>query len=84
MQYIYEEDNHYALVRLGRQGTFKSTTLYYVRAGKGLIHIIILSLTQIIITAYTKALFYARCFTLFAVMPDKNVHFFIYAFSFLV
>jgi hypothetical protein len=35
-QYIYEEDNHYALVRLGRQGAFKSTTVYYVRAGKGL------------------------------------------------
>jgi hypothetical protein len=36
MHYIYEEDNHLALVRLGRQGAFKSTTVYYVRAGKGL------------------------------------------------
>ena len=35
-QYICEEDKHYALVRLGRQGAFKSTTVYYVRAGKGL------------------------------------------------
>ena len=35
-QYICEEEKHYALVRLGRQGAFKSTTVYYVRAGKGL------------------------------------------------
>ena len=35
-QYICEEDKHYALVRVGRQGAFKSTTVYYVRAGKGL------------------------------------------------
>jgi hypothetical protein len=40
MQYIYAEDNHYVIVRLGRQGAFKSTTVYYVRAGKGLMFVV--------------------------------------------
>ena len=35
-QHICEEDKHYALVCLGRQGAFKSATVYYIRAGKGL------------------------------------------------
>jgi hypothetical protein len=37
MQYIYEEDNQYVWVRLAWQVTFKSSTFWYVRAGKGLI-----------------------------------------------
>jgi hypothetical protein len=34
--YLNVRKYHYALVRLGRQAAFKSTTLSYVKAGKGL------------------------------------------------
>ena len=33
---IYEENNQYVSVRLDRQAAFKSSTVWYVRAGKGL------------------------------------------------
>jgi len=34
--YIYEENNQYVSVRLDRQAAFKSSTVWYVRTGKGL------------------------------------------------
>jgi hypothetical protein len=34
--YLNVRKYHYVLVRLGRQAAFYSTTLYYVKAGKGL------------------------------------------------
>ena len=37
MPYIYGENNQYASVRLDRQAAFKSSKVWYVRAGKGLI-----------------------------------------------
>jgi len=37
LRFIYEEDNQCVSVRLGRQGAFKSSALWCVRAGKGLI-----------------------------------------------
>ena len=36
MPYIYEENNQYASVRLDEQAAFKSSTVWYVRACKGL------------------------------------------------
>ena len=36
MPYIYGENNQYASVRSDRQAAFKSSTVWYVRAGKGL------------------------------------------------
>jgi len=33
--YIYEENSQYVSVRLDRQAAFKSSTFWYVRAGKG-------------------------------------------------
>ena len=36
LRFIYEEDNQFVSVRLGRQGAFKSSALWCVRAGKGL------------------------------------------------
>ena len=50
MQYIYEENSQYASVRLDRQAAFKSSTLWCVRAGKGLIITIIIIIIIIIIT----------------------------------
>ena len=34
---MYVEDIHYILLRLDQQAAFKSTTVYYVRAGRELI-----------------------------------------------
>ena len=36
LRFIYEEDNQCVSVRLGRQGAFKSSALWCIRAGKGL------------------------------------------------
>ena len=36
LRFIYEEYNQCVSVRLGRQGAFKSSALWCVRAGKGL------------------------------------------------